>query len=321
MKLAGRLFILGVLASQVTSFSPPRTLSCRLQSTTTTTSLAAHNGNSSSKKNGIGTFVTGLALAGTIFASSMLVATPEPSYAAGYEISSGAIVVNTSTKAGQSLLKAEVDVKDLLGSVLKNRKALKQSIERISNVVKEELKGPAWAEIVREVLQTERDVAPDVQINPPSDYQQLIKDLASGRLNLIVNGELINLSIDETSTAETDELVIRAKGIKGSVKMVQPAQMIAKTRLQEQIEGVDSFWNGEFTLTQLPESVGKVSNGLVFGGGTLSIIVAAYVVSYAYYIQQQDQAAKEAEEKRQKVAANKAAAAAKAKAAKEEGEE
>ena len=77
-------------------------------------------------------------------------AVPPASVAAtDYDISTGAIVVNTSTKPGQSLLKAQVDVKDLLGSAFKNRKALKESVSRIAGVVKEELEGPAWSEIVR----------------------------------------------------------------------------------------------------------------------------------------------------------------------------
>lgn len=228
-------------------------------------------------------------------------------------------MVNTSTKPGQSLLKAQVDVKDLLGTAFKNRKALKESVSRIAGVVKEELEGPAWSEIVREVLQTERDVAPSIQVNPPNDVQQLVKDLASGKLNLIVNGELINLSIDEQSTTDTDELVIRAKGIKG-VKQITSVQAVAKTRLQEQVEGFDEFWNGEFTLVKVPSSMGKVTNGLVFGGGTVSLLAAVYALSYAYYVQQQDQAAKEAEEKRQVMAKKKAAAEAKAKAAQEGGD-
>lgn len=307
------------MAPCVASFAPisqQTTTPCRA----VVTSLKAahqHKDSTATKSTSLTSFVSGFVLAGTIFASSFLVAPPEPSFAAStYEISTGAVVINTSTKPGQSLLKAEVDAKDLIGSVFKNRKALKQSVERISTVVKQELSGPAWAEIVRELLQTEKDVTPDIQVNPPNDVAQLAKDLSQGRLNLIVNGELINLSIDEKSTTETDELVIRAKGIKG----VKVTQAIAKTRLEEQLEALDDFWNGEFTLVKLPESVGKVTNGLVFGGGTLSIIVASYALSYAYYVQQQEQASKEAEEKRQTMAA-KAAAAKKAKAAKGEGEE
>lgn len=310
--------LVGTLSSEVSAFAPIAShhITSR-RAPTTITSLAAHD-DSKSPMNELATFVSGLLLAGTIFASSLAVA-PPPAAAAGYDISTGAIVVNTSTKPGQSLLKAEVDVKDLLGSAFKNRKALKESVSRISGVVKEELQGPAWSEIVREVLQTERDVAPSIQVNPPNDYQQLAKDLASGKLNLIVNGELINLSIDEQSTTEIDELVIRAKGIKG-VKLSAP-QAAIKTRLQEQFEGIDQFWNGEFTIVELPASMGKVTNGLVFGGGTLSIVVGAYALSYAYYVQQQEQSAKEAEEKRQIMAKKKATAAAKAKAKKEaEGE-
>jgi len=312
VKLAWAVLV-ATISPQVSAFAP---ISCQQTRRAPPTTFAAHKTGEPSPKTGLVTFVSGLALAGTIFASSMVLATPEPTFAAGYEISTGAVVINTSAKPGQSLLKAEVDAKDLFTTVFKNRKGLKQSVERIANVVKEELQGPAWAEIVRQLLQTERDVAPEIKVNPPSDYQQLAKDLASGRLNLIVNGELINLSIDETSTTDTDELVIRAKGIKG-VKVMKPAQIIAKTRLQEQIEGFDEFWNGEFTAVKLPDSVGKVTNGLIFGGGTVSVVIAVYALSYAYYIQQQEQAAKDAEEKRQVMAKKKAAAAAKAKAMKE----
>jgi hypothetical protein len=301
-----------ILSSRASAFAPQTS-----RRAPPTTLAAQQQGDSSNK--GLGTVVSGLALAGTIFASSFLLAPPEPTFAADYDISTGAIVINTSAKPGQSFLKAQVDVKDLLGTIFKNRKGLKQSVERIANVVKEELRGPALSEIAREILQTERDVAPDIVVMPPNDYQQLARDLTSGRLNLIINGELINLSIDEKSTTDTDELVIRAKGIKG-VKVVKPAQFVAKTRLQEQIEGFDEFWNGEFTLVKLPDSVGKVTNGLVFGGSTFSFVVAAYAVSYAYYVQQQEQASLEAEEKRQAMSKKKAAAAAKANAT-EEAEE
>ena len=313
MKIAGLKLILTVLGAavfQVSAFAP---ISQETARGTPTLLLAAHNGGDSAK-NGLATFAAGLALAGTIFASSLSIAPPEPAFAADYEISTGAIVINTSAKPGQSLLKAEVDAAELLKSAFKNRKALKQSVEKIANVVREELSGPAWSEIVRELLQTKGDVTPEIELNPPNDYQQLVKDLAGGRLNLIVNGELINLSIDEQSTTETDELVIRAKGIKG-MRVMQPAQAIAKTRLQEQIEAFDSFWNGEFKIGDkaitTPQGI-TLTNGLVFGGGTASAVILSYVLSYAYYVSQQEQAAQEAEAKRQAVAAKKAAAAAKA---------
>jgi hypothetical protein len=323
MKIARSRFCVTALVAflwlQVTlAFAPVVHVSSR-RALTTTSLLAATQWDNKTPKKGLATFVSSIALAGTIFASSMVAVPPASLAATEYDISTGAIVVNTSTKPGQSLLKAQVDVKDLLGTAFKNRKALKESVSRIAGVVKEELEGPAWSEIVREVLQTERDVAPSIQVNPPNDVQQLVKDLASGKLNLIVNGELINLSIDEQSTTDTDELVIRAKGIKG-VKQITSVQAVAKTRLQEQVEGFDEFWNGEFTLVKVPSSMGKVTNGLVFGGGTVSLLAAVYALSYAYYVQQQDQAAKEAEEKRQVMAKKKAAAEAKAKAAQEGGD-
>ena len=263
-----------------------------------------------------------LAVAGTILTSSLL---PAPAQAS-VELSEGAIIVQTSTKPGQSLLKTEVEAKDLAGSVIKNRKALKESLGRIAAVVKEELSSPVYTEIAKEILQIEADATPDLQVLPPRDPQQTLRDVSKGKLNLIVNGEIINLSIEKTSAAGEDEIVIRAKGVKGvgPIAFSEPAVTQVRTRLQDQIDAVLDFWYSPVPVPdaiaqQLPDDF-EIDAGTALVVGATAFVGGVYGVSYAYYLSEQEAEAKRAAENKAKLAAKKKAAQAKA-AAKKKAEE
>lgn len=252
-------------------------------------------------------FATSLALAGTIFVTSL--GTVPPTAANAVELSTGAIVIETSNQQGQSLLKAEVDAKDLLTTLLKNRKSLASSLGHIASVTNEELSSPAWKAVTKEILQIEGDVAPEVKVIPPSNWQQTVKDGSKGKLSFLFNDEYITLSIDDKSSSAEDEVVIRAKGVKGIPldALNQPAQIVAKNSLQEAITGFKLFWDAPLSLHYGQEEV-IVSNGLAIIVGTTVFIAGTYGVSYSYYLDQISQEEAKAEEKRQLMAKKKAAA-------------
>ena len=261
-----------------------------------------------------------LVATGTILAS--IVTAPLTANAGGgVELSSGALTIQTTKQDGQSLVKTEIDTKEFLSSLFKNRKDLTSSLKRISDAVKDELNQPAWIEIEKEILQIEGDVAPDFKINPPADARQTIKDISQGKLNIIFNGEIINLSIDDSFSDKEDEVVIRAKGVKGIPISGIPdsPKTILKSNIQQQMEAVDNFWNSPLPfakdLTQKIESdYGvQITCGNSLLGSTVAFVGGSYAVSYNYYITQIENAEKEAEEKRKKVAEKKKKDAAKKK--------
>ncbi|CAB9524686.1 expressed unknown protein [Seminavis robusta] len=329
MMFKSAVFLLAALSAPSTTCAFTTTSpSNRFSRSSLAVSLQSQDDSSSHKQQGSNPWAS-LAVAGTIFATTLAgsVAVPPPANADVY-LSTGAIIINTSAKQGDSLLKAEVDVKDLFGSLIKNRKALKESVGRVAAVVKEELASPVWTELGKEVLQIEGDVTPEITLSPPRDVQQTVSDISKGRLNFIVNGEIINLSVDKTSSQGEDEIVIRAKGVRGVglPQFNEPAVTQVRTRLQDQIEGVYDFWYSPLALPDaikesLPEGV-VIDNGSALVGGTVVGLGSVYGLSYGYYLNQQAEAAKKAEAQRQKVAERKAAAAAAAaKKAAEEAEE
>jgi hypothetical protein len=205
------------------------------------------------------------------------------------------------------VLKAEVDAKDLFTSVFKNRKGLKESFGRISDTIKTELATPVWTELSKEVLQIEGDVAPDIKVSPPRDIQQTIKDISNGKLNFIVNGEVINVSVEDSFSKSEDEFVLRIKGVKGmdlpTLSETPAAQ--AKTRLQQQFEAADQFWETPVDLPKgirerLPSDTVVTVGNLVLSGTTV-IVGGSYLVAYSYYVSQQ-QAAEEQAAARRKAA-------------------
>ena len=128
-------------------------------------------------------------------------------------LSKGAIVVQT---ASETLLKSTIDSKSLLKTLFVNRQELSASLGRIQTTISQELTGPAWRELQKEFLVVQGDLASSVQIIPSSDVKETIRDVASGKLNLIVNGELINVAVQPSFGENQDEVIISIKGIKGT---------------------------------------------------------------------------------------------------------
>ena len=184
-----------------------------------------------------------------------------------------------------------------------------------------------WTELGKELLQFEGDVTPQVTISPPRDVQQTIADISNGKLNLIVNGEIINLSVDKSSSASQDEIVIRAKGVKGVAmpSFNEPAVSEVRTRLEDQIDAFNEFWYSTLPVPEalqekLPPGTELTMGTAILGGGAL-FIGGTYGAAYAYYLSEQEAASAKAEAQRKLVEDRKKKAAeiaAKKKKAEEE---
>ena len=136
------------------------------------------------------------------------------------ELSKGAFVIQT---ASENLLKSTIDSKSLLRALFTNRKEISESVGRIRSAVSSELQNPAWKNIFRELLEVEDDLAGSVQVYPPQDIKVALQDLASGKLNLLVNGEIVNVVVDETFGKDEDEIKVTIKGFKqGQVARTVP---------------------------------------------------------------------------------------------------
>jgi len=136
------------------------------------------------------------------------------------ELSKGAFVIQT---ASESLLKSTIDSKSLLKALFIDRKELSESVGRIQTAVSSELQNPAWKNILRELVEVEGDLAGSVQLYPPQDIKVALQDLSSGKLNLLVNGEIVNVVIDESFGKDEDEIKVTIKGFKqGQVARTVP---------------------------------------------------------------------------------------------------
>ena len=131
------------------------------------------------------------------------------------ELSRGAIIIETTSTEKQSLVKAEIDSTSLIKTLFTNRKELQGSLTRLQQSVAKELNEPAWLEIQKEILQLEGDVAPSIKVSPPSSWKQAVEDVSKGKLNFLVNGEVVNVAIEPNFGEKQDELVVRVKGFKG----------------------------------------------------------------------------------------------------------
>ena len=165
------------------------------------------------------TVVNGL-VAATIAATAAglpLTLNPSPAMAATdpnvLQLSKGAVVVQTTS---ENLVKSTIDSKSLLKTLFLNRQELTSSLGRIQAAIAQELSQPVWNEISKEILSVEGDLVNLVKISPPSDVKETIRDIASGKLNLLVNGEVVNVAVVPNFGEQEDDLVIAIKGFKGN---------------------------------------------------------------------------------------------------------
>ncbi|CAJ1939245.1 unnamed protein product [Cylindrotheca closterium] len=257
--------------------------------------------------------------------------------AAELNLSKGAIVIQltapTTTKESdgestQSTAKGQFKKFDasqeqkLLQTLLKNRKELGASIGRIQQSIQNELQlkdsttagptaAPIWTEIYQELLSIEGDVVPKVQITPPVDLAATVRDLRNGQLNLLVDGEIINVSVEPTFGKDEDDLIIRIKGFKGGMipkatkEAPPPTAYYGPIRSWlSRFDGFWSFWDSPTALfgTDGPGFLSEISNGEVVISGATSAIVLSYVVAYSYYLQQIEEEAAEAAAKQAAIA-------------------
>ena len=223
MKLRLPLFLLHVGAlSSANAFTPSQKVARQ-----PTKVNAKHEINESSSNLNLGKSLakagTSFAVASTIFASAFITdmaVAPTPALA-DVEISRGAFIIQTATTKtkndqSSSIVKTEIDSKRLIKTLFANRKDLTASLGRIQSAVSKELSSePVWMELQKEVLNIEGDVSSAVKFTPPADWGQLVKDVTAGKVNLLLNGEIVNVSIEPNFSETEDDLVIRVKGFKG----------------------------------------------------------------------------------------------------------
>jgi hypothetical protein len=166
---------------------------------------------------------TSFAAASTIIASAFIsdmAVAPAPALA-DVEISRGAFILQTATTKtnndeSSSIVKTEIDSKRLVKTLFANRKDLTASIGRIQTAVSKELGSePVWMELQKELLNIEGDLSSAVKITPPADWGQTVKDITSGKVNFLLNGEIFNVNVEPNFSKTQDDLVIRVKGFKG----------------------------------------------------------------------------------------------------------
>mmetsp|Transcript_3014 Transcript_3014/g.7091 ORF Transcript_3014/g.7091 Transcript_3014/m.7091 type:complete len:417 (+) Transcript_3014:91-1341(+) len=224
---------------------------------------------------------------------------------------------NTRTKSQFKKFDASQEQR-LLQTLLKNRKQLGASIGRIQQSIQNELQvrdsntgstaAPIWTEIYQEILSIEGDVVPKVQITPPTDLAATVRDLRNGKLNLLVNGEIINVSVEPTFGKDEDDLIIRIKGFKGGMipKATQeaPSPSSYYGPIRSWLSKFKPFWDSPTTLfgAEGPAFLSGITNGEVVISGTISAIVLSYVVAYSYYLQQNEAEAAEAAAKKSAIA-------------------
>ena len=172
------------------------------------TALFAHHQHDQCRPNPLVAWASSLIVGATIFATQL------PETANAIELSSGAFSIQSSISGGENIKEAGIDGTVLLKTLFKNRKDIGGSLERIQNVIKEEVNSPVWNQVKKEVLQIEGDITSDFKISPPSDITQTIKDVSNGKLNFILNGEVVNVAIDTDLGKDQDEVVIKITGVK-----------------------------------------------------------------------------------------------------------
>lgn len=244
---------------------------------------------------------------GLMGASFLTALTPHPANAQqsiNPDIPKTAIIIETSRPSSSaslqsdSILKTEIDGKALLKTIISNRKDYSKSINTISNTIKNELSSPQWMELTKEVLSVEDDVAKDVglpqaiKISPPSDVVNSIKSLLKGKVQLVVDGEIIDVDVEEVKGAQTgdDEITIHVKGRRINVGLPDVVDGSLISLPEEQLNpGSDfwKFWNDKLDLSAMGmanvEGV-EVTNGQAILSGSSIVIVASYGISYQYYL-------------------------------------
>lgn len=311
MKLQLPLFLLHVgVWSSASAFTPSQKVARTQMTTSSSSSLHAKHEEMIHDSSSNLDFQKSLAKAGTSFAaattilatalfSDMAVA-PAPALA-DVEISRGAFIIQTQTtsskdqQSSSSIVKTEIDSKSLIKTLFANRKDLAASFGRMQSAISKELSTePVWMELQKELLDIEGDVSSAVKITPPADWRQAVKDISSGKVNFLLNGEIVNVAVEPNFSDTEDDLVIRVKGFKGeglpgtfyaAPEKSGPAVGPIRAKLEE----YNAFWQW------LDEPYGATIGGMqATKGGTILTGVAGsvggvYLAAYAYHADQIEQ--------------------------------
>jgi hypothetical protein len=297
------------------------------------TSLYANKNPQYFDQNNLAKVGSSFVAAATIFVSSLVtdLAVASPA-SAELDLSRGALIVQSTSQPGQSLLKGEIDTQSLVKTVFKNRKELGLSAGRIKLSIQDELKQPVWQEIQKEIVNIEGDVLPSIHFTPPSDFRETLKDISNGKLNFLINGEIVNIAVVPTFSDKEDDLIIRVTGFKGEQLLTQPKQSFQppngpiRTWLS-QFKTFWSFWddayptkvsfiqhisrfrhhcsyNALYVVFQYSFGV-QATNGQILLTGAAATVGLVYIFSYTYYTQLQEEEEAEAAAKRAAVAEKK----------------
>lgn len=222
----------------------------------------------------------------SLFTLSLLSATPLANAAENGLIAypKTAIIVNTNNSASSNaersnFVKAEIDGKKLLQNIYKNRKELEQSSTRILDYTKSELSRPEWIEVGRELLDIEGDLLPDIKVQVPVDWQAAIKGATKGKVDLVINGELIAVDVANVKglDAGEEEITIHVKGKRlGNFPSVMSV-------VDQQVKKSSPFWDFWDSSFELPNHT-KVKKGNAILGSTALGVILSYIISYNYYL-------------------------------------
>lgn len=276
---------------------------------------------------------TGLAVATVVSAS--VFGLPRADAVDAVEISPGAATLETTLTQRQLINRSASAISRLVVTLLKERGPIVESVRTIETVIARELSSDTWREVRTVLADLQRELAATTEIHPPADWKRTVQDLKDGKVNVIVNGEIVNVSLEkvvgtpatgagagngENTPTTTDDLrlampddewVLRVRGYRGVNPAVVAAHQVVLPRgssswFSPALGWLDD-WDTPYPSQYLPDGVSKTYGDVWAFQGVLAVSFL-YAWAYAYYggqIEQQERDAKA----RQAAAAAAAAAA------------
>jgi hypothetical protein len=302
------------------------------------------------------TTLQSLLLAATIMVSSAAVTAIHPPPArASLDISPGTTVIETSPDlTPRTLARSSVGTAwKVTRAALRERNDLTQSLERLASAATNEVASTqAWRDIWTLLQDYGVNLGSQISVRPPADFQRAARDLLQeGKVNFIVNGQVIQVSVEyrsgkdaaaaaaaaatETSDAvisatapvPDDEWILKVEGYTGT----DPNAVAAAIQVPKYRPGTPR-WTRDFLdycqtpypekyLSEIFRPKDEGQRPVTYGDilvlqGTLAVGFV-YAWSYAYYVNENEQVEKAAQEKAA-AAKKKAAATAVKKKPKEE---
>jgi hypothetical protein len=72
-----------------------------------------------------------------------------------------------------------------------------ESVRTIETVAARELSSDTWREVRTVLADLQRELAATTEIHPPADWKRTVQDLKDAKVNVIVNGEIVNVSLEK----------------------------------------------------------------------------------------------------------------------------